>query len=191
METMNAFNKFKDVLGYEGRYACSREGEVYSFLSNQMLTPNISHGYARLQLVDMFGSKKNVPVHRIIHNTYSLGKYQINHKDENRLNNHVNNLELCTAKYNNNYGNHIANLSNSCRRDNNLGISKTVLCVNTGERFASSHEAERFYGLTRGVVNSCCRKNEDPNRKYDHYTLVNGEKFYWKYINGEDQRNPF
>lgn len=51
--------------------------------------------------------KRGYLVHRLIASAFldnSKKMPQVNHKDENRLNNSASNLEWCTAKYNNNYG---------------------------------------------------------------------------------------
>lgn len=51
------------------------------------------------------GKYKTFKVHRLIALTYipnANNLPSINHKDENKLNNHIDNLEWCTIKYNNN-----------------------------------------------------------------------------------------
>lgn len=65
------------------------------------------YGYKRVMLYGEKPFKKFVPVHRLVAiafipnpNNYS----QINHKDENKTNNRIDNLEWCDCDYNNNYG---------------------------------------------------------------------------------------
>ena len=66
-------------------------------------------GYRRVMLYGKKPYKKFVPVHRLVAMAFISNpcEYsQVNHKDENKQNNNVTNLEWCTCEYNNNYGNH-------------------------------------------------------------------------------------
>lgn len=67
-----------------------------------------SRGYMRVALYNgNRSSRKQFLVHRLVADAFipnPLHKEYINHKDENKLNNMVDNLEWCTAKYNSNYG---------------------------------------------------------------------------------------
>ena len=50
-------------------------------------------------------------MHRLVADAFipnPNGLKYVNHKDENKMNNNVSNLEWCTAKYNSNYGTSIA-----------------------------------------------------------------------------------
>jgi len=61
----------------------------------------------RIELTDRDGDRKKFPVHRLVASTFipNPNNYpQINHKDEDKTNNSISNLEWCTAKYNINYG---------------------------------------------------------------------------------------
>lgn len=76
--------------------------------SGRVLKPCMLTGRAYVSLKPI-GSKKfkNFFVHRLIASNFIPNPYslpQVNHKDENPLNNRVDNLEWCTAKYNANYG---------------------------------------------------------------------------------------
>ena len=72
------------------------------------LKPRLIKGYYRVTLyAGDRKHKKQYLIHRLVaeHFLDNPNNYPfINHKDENGLNNHVDNLEFCTAKYNSNYG---------------------------------------------------------------------------------------
>lgn len=65
----------------------------------------------------------------------------VNHKDENPLNNHKDNLEWCNVKYNDNYGNR--NLKNSISNRGSDKQGTEVMCVETGVIYSSIAEASR------------------------------------------------
>lgn len=95
---------WKDIPGYEGLYQASTLGRIRSFCYKQakILKPWLDPDYLIVQL-----KGKNYKVHRLIALTFipNPNNYpQINHKDEDRTNNRVNNLEWCTNEYNANYG---------------------------------------------------------------------------------------
>ena len=113
---MNGSEVWKDVAGYEGYYQVSNKGNVYSVerkdlrgrkIGGRTLKPRYDKdGYLKVVLYKN-GITKNKIVHRLvaeafIPNPESLP--QINHKDEVKDNNDVENLEWCNARYNNNYG---------------------------------------------------------------------------------------
>ena len=78
----------------------------------KIIQPHYHHGYAKVSLGSSYSSQF---VHRLVAEAFleipeELKQYigtaylQVNHKDENKLNNSVENLEWCSAKYNCNYG---------------------------------------------------------------------------------------
>lgn len=96
----------KDIPGYEGLYAITTEGEVWSYRQKKFLTPVLLYGYPRVGLWKD-GKVKRKFVHRIVAEAYLPNPEnlpQVNHKDENRANCCLQNLEWCDAKYNANYG---------------------------------------------------------------------------------------
>lgn len=103
---------WKDIEGYEGEYQVSNLGNVRSlphyynwrgvkkFNSGKTLRPYKTGKYPYLT-VQIRG--KGYLVHRLVAEAFIKNPYdykEINHKDENRLNNVVENLEWCTRKYN-------------------------------------------------------------------------------------------
>lgn len=110
----------------------------------------------------LFGCNgKTTLVHRFIASCFLPNPQNlpcINHKDENKTNNCVDNLEWCTAKYNNNYGTHNKRAGESKR--NHPKLSKTVLQFTKDGKFVkewcSVKEIERVLGFDTGHISACC-----------------------------------
>lgn len=108
--------EWRAVPGYEGLYEVSDQGRVRSIDRYDSIGRLRKKRYIKLSLNSsgyfLVGLSKrgNVTiylVHRLVAQTFipnPLGLPQVNHKDENKLNNIVDNLEWCDRKYNNNYG---------------------------------------------------------------------------------------
>ena len=99
--------EWRVVPGYEGLYEVSNIGNVRNVRRNKLLRlQKTNNGYIRVVL-SKNGIKTGFQVHRLIAQAFLPNPDnlpQINHKDEDKTNNNVTNLEWCDAKYNNNYG---------------------------------------------------------------------------------------
>lgn len=92
---------------YEGRYLISDSGDVYSIRrqgsdGGMIRQHENSNGYACVDLWTGHKKKKEL-VHRLVAKTYlekKEGKEFVNHKDGNKKNNHVSNLEWCNRSEN-------------------------------------------------------------------------------------------
>lgn len=104
---------WKDTKGVFG-YQVSNLGRVRSIFSRwgKRAYPRImkgsidSHGYVQVT-ISINGERKLMFVHRLVAKAFipnPLNLEMVNHKDENPLNNNVDNLEWCTRSYNNSYG---------------------------------------------------------------------------------------
>ena len=124
---------WKAVRYYEGLYEVSNYGRVRSLerividkngkcktVHGKFLTQHDNgRGYLFVNLYKNDKCKREY-VHRLvalafIENPNKLP--QVNHKDEDKQNNYVENLEWCDSKYNNNYGNHISKMISTCTKN--------------------------------------------------------------------------
>ncbi len=101
---MNKEFTWTEIVGYEGRYGISPEGFVWSIRHGKKLKQLISNcGYPQVSLFD--GKKfKYYRIHRLVAAVFlpnPENKEQVNHKDGDKKNNHVNNLEWNTRSENN------------------------------------------------------------------------------------------
>ena len=109
----------KDIAGYEGLYAVTSCGKVWSYRNECFLKPfTNTWGYLYVRL-HKDGQSKMYGVHRIVAEAYLPNPEnlpQINHKDENKTNNCLQNLEWCDSKYNANYGTRNKKVSNNRKK---------------------------------------------------------------------------
>lgn len=96
----------RDIPGYEGHYAATSCGKIWSHKRQRFLKPEIVHnGYERVCLCKDSECRK-WRVHTLVALTYldNPNNYtEINHKDENKRNNCIQNLEWCSHQQNINY----------------------------------------------------------------------------------------
>lgn len=93
----------KDIIGYEGLYKVSEDGQVYSVRQKKMMSPHQKkNGYCQI-ILQKDKKSKTMLVHRLVAEAYldkPQGKDFVNHIDSNRANNDIHNLEWCTSKEN-------------------------------------------------------------------------------------------
>ena len=97
---------WKDVKGYEGKYLISNTGKVKSLTRNRLLKPVIQKGYMYIHLCKNSKDKAYL-LHRLVAKHFVSNPDnlpEVNHKNEDKVNNDASNLEWCDAKYNSNYG---------------------------------------------------------------------------------------
>lgn len=104
---MKTVETFLSVPGYEGLYEVSNLGNVKSLRSGKLMKRSLtSFGY-EMTTLSKDGKQKTYLIHRLVALTFIPNPEnleEINHKDEVKTNNSVENLEWCTRKYNLNYG---------------------------------------------------------------------------------------
>ena len=140
-----------DIKGYEGIYAITSCGKVWSYKAKRFLkTHKSSKGYERVELYKDNNCKR-LTIHKLVATAYIPNPYnlpQVNHKDENKENNSVNNLEWCTNKYNSNYGTRNERMSKA--------KMKKVLCIELNRIFDSGLQAQKQLKIAVSRISECC-----------------------------------
>lgn len=103
---------WKPIQGFEGVYEVNQRGDVRSRKTGhyRLLKPKMNWftGYLFVNLYDG-GNFATKTIHRLVAESFIPNPNSlpvVNHKDENKRNNNVENLEWCTGKYNNDYSSH-------------------------------------------------------------------------------------
>lgn len=91
------------IAGYESKYLVSKNGDVYSIRRRRLLKPQITDkGYLTVELWDSY-SRRSVKIHRLVAETFienPSGLKEINHKNGDKADNRVENLEWCSRSEN-------------------------------------------------------------------------------------------
>lgn len=144
----------KDIKGYEGLYAITSCGKVWSYRAQRFLKPSDNGiGYLKVSLKKE-GKVEYRFVHRLVAEAYipnPENKPQVNHKDENKEHNYVNNLEWISHKDNCNHGTRNKRIAEK--------ISTPIYCEELDKVFPSAHEAGRQLGISNSHISDCCRGN--------------------------------
>lgn len=169
---------WKDVAGYEGFYQVSNLGNVKSLdrivwnkanKSNSKIRgfllkkDNMDKHYFQVGLCKD-GKSKHKLVHRLVAIAF-LDKKEgldiINHKDENKLNNIVENLEWCSHSYNVNYGSR----NDKTAEKNSIPVIR--ICEKNGFiKYKSATHAEKD-GFSRFGISQCCNNKIKKHRGYN------------------------
>lgn len=166
----------KDIKGYEGLYAITSCGKVWSYRSKKFLTPRDNgRGYLSVDLW-VNNESKRFYIHRLVAEAYLpnlKNKPQVDHKDTNKNHNYVNNLEWATPSENN-----LNPITREKRLGNIINGIKIIKCDMEGnelDAYKSMREAERENHLANGAISQYFRKG---------YSQCGG--FQWKKVNYEE-----
>lgn len=147
---------WKAVDGYEGLYEVSNLGRVKGLLRGKILSPKINckTGYLEVNLYSR-GKPKTYSVHRLVAIAFiPCGDValEINHIDENKSNNRVNNLEWCTRYYNTNYGKRNDKLCEHMRKTRSKVSTKDVEKIKLLRDNKSVREIAHMFGISDSQV---------------------------------------
>lgn len=158
--------EWRTIPGYEGLYEVSNTGRVRSldrydsrncFRKGKVLSPVKSNiGYLLVSLC-CNGKYKGFTVHRLVAQAFIPNPDnlpEINHKDEDKTNNSVENLEWCDRKYNNNYGS---------RKDK---VRDTKIKNGYWTGLSRKESLKKYYQENRDSYREYYEKNKEKKREY-------------------------
>lgn len=122
-------------------------------------------GYIKVSL-NKNAKSKAYAVHRLIAGAFipNPNNYPcINHKDENKQNNKLENLEWCTVKYNNSYGTRLQKI----KQKNQIPIEQYDLNGNLIKKWNSAKEVYNTLGYDFSRIRKCCN-----NKSYKAYNCI-------------------
>ena len=162
--------EWRDIKGFEGLYQVSNLGNVRSLdrwvvdkigrkrlFEGKMLTSRLTiWGYLSVGLgISHTRIVKNHPIHRLVAEAFIPNPNNhpcVNHKDEDKTNNRVDNLEWCTYQYNINYGTCIERRSKKKKKKVNQYTKDGVFI----KQWDSPKDAADYLGISAFHIYSVC-----------------------------------
>lgn len=166
------------VYDFTGLYQVSNFGRVralggkkYCHKDDMLLKPQTNKGYSHVNLY-VNGKMTPFSIHRLVATAFIPNPDNlpvVNHKDYNRQNNCVDNLEWCTYKYNAQYSSSNISKNHANFKGCKNPKAKKVKCIETGEIFGCVKEAEQWCG--KKGIGDCCKGKQKTAGGY-----------HWQYV---------
>lgn len=185
MKNSSASEEWKPVVGYEGLYEVSsmgrvkslkrtitgKNGQIYEVEEKLLTQSTITGGYLYVTLSD-HGECRSYPVHRLVATAFipNPGNLSdVNHKNENKTNNSVDNLEWMSHKDNLNYGTYKERMALAVSKPVSQIDKKTgvIIAIYPGQKFA-----EEATGICNGCISKACLGKAKSAGGY-----------YWSFVN--------
>lgn len=179
---------WKDINGFEGLYKVSSLGRVKSlgngkstctnYKQERILKANIKkNGYVHIKL-NKNGKRYYYSIHRLVADNFLINhenKREVNHKDGNKLNNELSNLEWVTTSENQKHAYQKCLQVAIKDKDNKQSISIVQLNLDGTfvKKWDSIKQVKREIGLNSFGIIKCCKKEK-------RYKTAYGYK--WEYV---------
>ena len=142
---------WKDIIGFEGIYEISNLGRIRRIKTGRILSTRRSDGW--YITVTLYKDKKRYgkSLHRLVAETFVPNPYnlpEVNHIDEDKINNRADNLEFCDRKYNVNYGTIKDRIRNTRLKNGHINEEYSRLDKKSyGKKYYQEHKEDRIeYG---------------------------------------------
>lgn len=158
---------WKDVVGYEGLYEVSDLGSVRRSNGQTMFGNLNSYGY-RVHKLTKDGVGRDYKTHQLVARAFipnEFGARSINHKDGQRDNNHVENLEWCTPSQNARHAIETLNVSTIARPVIQIGMDGELFAI-----WSNINKAATTLGISNMLIGACCKG-----------TAATAGNFVWRY----------
>ncbi len=158
---------WEDLIELDSKYSISNYGKIKSFYNstgskgiNHILKPNKnSYGYLKVDLTKNKKSKTYY-IHQLVAKTFLRESYfegaQINHKDGNKENNTIDNLEWCTQSQNIKHA-YDTGLMTVKKLNNKIKLSRSIAEAIRNE-YKSNNISIRYLSSKYNVSNNCIYK---------------------------------
>lgn len=177
-ELLNTVKKRIDEAKYIPNYSSyvvlPNEGLVYSLKNNKFIGSKNHNGYWKCSLHSDNNERWNTIIHRVIWTAVNgdiPDGLEVNHIDENKTNNSIDNLNLLTHTENSNWGTRNERCTkantNNPKRSKQVGMYKDGVLI---QIFPSANEAQR-QGYNSGNICKCCSGVRQSHKGYE-----------WRYI---------
>jgi len=165
--------EWRDINGYEGLYQISSLGRIKrlahhvtrarfgTYICKEKICQcTKQHDGYMMKYLSKNGKKSYHNVHRLVAEAFipnPLNLPFVNHKNEKKHDNRVENLEWCTAKYNTNYGTCLERRAQAQRnRHGSIPVVQMDLEWNDVAEYPSIMEAYRSTGISARSICKCC-----------------------------------
>ena len=161
------------IKNFEGRYSIDREGNIYSHRRKMYLTPvsvdGTKKGYRTVSLCNDEGKRKTFYIHRLVAMTFienPENKSQVDHINEDRTDNRVENLRWCSGRENMNNEITLEKVRVNARtlgqgkwlkNGNFKEAKKPVYCIDLDITFESVNEAARYFQCHTSSISRVCQ----------------------------------
>ena len=174
----NIYEIFMDIKGYEGKYQVSNLGNVRNSKGKVMKQNKRQDGYMMIQLFKD-GKHKHHFVHRLVLSTFKANpnnKPQVNHINEDKTDNRLNNLEWSTPKENINHGTHNKRAVATRKANGTYDkMSIKVYCITNNTVYKSASEAARQLNLDPSSITKCLKGKYKQTKGYQFQYYIEGD----------------
>lgn len=175
--------RWKQIEGYEGLYDVSDSGIIKSLgritingkhLINKTINGGCYPNGYKFVCLRKNENNKNHMIHRLVAKAFIPNPNNlpcVNHKDGNKQNNNVSNLEWCTCSENLKHALRTGLVENQCKIRRNVIMTsndKTII-------FDSMSDACHYLGFTKSWLGNYCKKHGNPCR-YGEYEIRVSER---------------